>query len=118
MAAEAASTLTGYFTAPGTVRKWMDRGRVGSVCRWAVGQAWGTRLVFWPDVADVAVEAVQRQQELERQRRARALQEARLRELVEGGMELEVAAGRLGMTAARARRVAGSWGSDDEAGAA
>lgn len=117
MAAEAASTLTGYVVPPATVRKWMDRTRVASVCRWTPGEGWGLRLVFWPDVADAAVEAVQRQQELQRRRRERAELEARLRRLVEGGMELEVAAGRLGMTAKRARLVAASW-SGDAAGAA
>lgn len=34
MAAEAASTMTGYLIAPATVRRWMDRTKVASCCRW------------------------------------------------------------------------------------
>ena len=60
MAAEAASTLTGGLVLAGTVRKWMDRGRVASCCAWEPGQSWGVRLVFWPDVADAAVESTSR----------------------------------------------------------
>lgn len=63
MAAEAASTLTGGLVLPGTVRKWMDRGRVGSCCLWAPGERWGVRLVYWPDVADVAVVSTTRRQQ-------------------------------------------------------
>ncbi|MDN4173934.1 hypothetical protein QWY28_13315 [Nocardioides sp. SOB77] len=36
MAAEAATTMTQVPIAPSTVRRWMDRGQVLSVCRWAV----------------------------------------------------------------------------------
>ncbi|MBB3041204.1 hypothetical protein [Nocardioides soli] len=35
MAAEAASTQTGAVIAPGTVRKWMDTGKVRACCRWS-----------------------------------------------------------------------------------
>lgn len=58
MAAEAASTLTGGLVLPGTVRKWMERGRVASCCLWSPGERWGVRLVYWPDVAETAVQAV------------------------------------------------------------
>ena len=34
MAAEAATTMTQVVVAPSTVRRWMDRGKVLSVCRW------------------------------------------------------------------------------------
>ena len=53
MAAEAATTMTGYQVPATTVRKWMDRGLVTSCCRWEPGKRWGTRLVYWPDVAEL-----------------------------------------------------------------
>lgn len=56
MAAEAASTLTGYLVLPGTIRKWVQRG--GKVAS-KLGPT-GVRLVFWPDVAQAAEAAVQR----------------------------------------------------------
>lgn len=55
MAAEAASTLTGYLVLPGTIRKWVQRSKVNS----QLGPT-GVRLVFWPDVAETAEAAVQR----------------------------------------------------------
>lgn len=60
LAAEAASTLTGRLVPATTVRKWMDRGRVGSLCLWRPGQRWGQRLVYWPDVADIAAASLRR----------------------------------------------------------
>lgn len=60
LAADAASTLVGHPVFATTVRKWMDRGKVGSCCLWVPGHFWGQRLVFWPDVADEAVAAVAR----------------------------------------------------------
>lgn len=57
LAADAATTLTGRLVPASTVRKWMDRGQVGSLCAWSPGQVWGQRLVFWPDVADRATMA-------------------------------------------------------------
>lgn len=62
MAAEAASTLTGHHIAAATVRKWMDRDQVTSCCLWTVGRPSGQRLVFWPDVADRALDLVERRQ--------------------------------------------------------
>jgi hypothetical protein len=60
VAAEAASTLTDGLVLAGTVRKWMDRGKVTSCCLWTPGRAWGVRLVFWPDVAEQAVLSARR----------------------------------------------------------
>lgn len=60
MAADAAATLTGHPLPASTVRKWMDRGKVASCCVWRPGVPWGVRLVFWPDVADMALDAVRR----------------------------------------------------------
>jgi hypothetical protein len=57
LAADAASTLTGHPVPATTVRKWMDRGLVASMCSWRPGQVWGQRLVFWPDVAERATAA-------------------------------------------------------------
>lgn len=53
MAAEAATTMTGFAVPPATVRKWMDRGQVSSCCRWEPGRRLGIRLVYWPDVAEL-----------------------------------------------------------------
>lgn len=69
MAAEAASTMTGYLIAPAMVRKWMDRAKVASCCRWAPRAPWGLRLVFWPNVADPAAEFVERAVAAEARRR-------------------------------------------------
>lgn len=55
LAAAAATTLTGRHILATTVRKWMDRGQVASLCTWHPGQPWGQRLVYWPDVADRAL---------------------------------------------------------------
>jgi hypothetical protein len=71
MAADAASTLVGLQVPAATVRKWMDRGKVGALCEWKPGRPWGTRLVYWPDVAVEAVEAVARAQRTEEARRTR-----------------------------------------------
>lgn len=56
LAAGAASTLTGRLFPASTIRKWMDRGQVGAMCRWRRGERWGQRLVYWPDVAERATE--------------------------------------------------------------
>lgn len=55
MAAEAASTLVGKLVPSSTVRQWIVREKVAS----RLGDT-GVRLVFWPDVADRAVEAARR----------------------------------------------------------
>jgi len=67
MAAEAASTLVGMIVPAGTVRKWVERGKVASRLNGT-----GVRLVFWPDVADEAVAAVRRSELAELRRRRRA----------------------------------------------
>lgn len=97
MAADAASTLVGLLVPESTVRKWMDRGKVAGLCEWTPGVAWGQRLVFWPDVAAEAVEAVARAQEAEQRRQQRAIVEERWRELVESGVKPKTAAKRLGI---------------------
>lgn len=78
LAADAASTLTGQLVPPVNVRRWMDRGKVSGCCVWTyqhvgpcldetwhtgcrlLSHDWGQRLVFWPDVADEAIAAVER----------------------------------------------------------
>ena len=104
MAAEAATTLTGHVLPPATVRKWMDRGKVASLCRWAPGKVWGLRLVYWPDVADEAVEAVRRWKELERARARRVAEFAAWSEAVDEGEDPVVAGERLGIHAQRVQR--------------
>lgn len=87
LAADAASTLVGHPVFATTLRKWVDREKVASCCAWTPGHRWGQRLVFWPDVADEAVAAVER---------ARAAAEAKARraerEAEELAAELEEAA--------------------------
>ena len=97
MAAEAASTQTGIVFPPATVRKWMDRGQVGALCRWRPGVEWGLRLVFWPDVADQAAAAVIRHHEREMAKRLRAEQKAALAVAVEAGEDPHEAGKRLGI---------------------
>jgi len=108
MAAEAATTLTGHLVPAATVRKWMDRGKVAALCVWRVEQdskgrpvvplrpvPWGMRLVFWPDVADAAVDAVRRMLELEQERRRRAQEYADWSKAVLGGEDPHEAGARL-----------------------
>lgn len=104
MAAEAATTLTGHVLPPATVRKWMDRGKVASLCRWAPGKMWGLRLVYWPDVADEAVEAVRRWKELEQARARRAKQFEAWSEAVDAGEDPAVAGERLRIHPQRVQR--------------
>lgn len=107
MAAEAASTQTGIVFPPNTVRRWMDRGRVSSMCRWkppgadGVATRWGQRLVFWPDVAEEAAAAVIRAHEHEMAKRIRAEQKAGLAVAIEAGEDPKVVAVRLGIHPAR-----------------
>lgn len=58
VAAEAATRLTGRAVPMTTVRKWMDRGEVGSLCLWTRGRFWGQRMVYWPDVRDRATRPI------------------------------------------------------------
>lgn len=79
LAADAASTLVGYPITALVVRRWMDRNKISACCLWEVDHlvkpctdpVWhstcriaskmhGTRLVFWPDVADEAVASKER----------------------------------------------------------
>lgn len=103
MAAEAASTMTGYVFPPGTVRRWMDRGKVGAMCRWSPGVSTGLRLVFWPDIADEAAAAVVRYQAAEAERRRKAEQRAAWLEAVAAGEDPEEAGVRLGIHPNRLR---------------
>jgi hypothetical protein len=73
MAAEAATTMTGYMIPAGTVRKWCDRGKVASKL-----SSTGVRLVYWPDVADEATAAVARHLAAAEERRRKAELEAKL----------------------------------------
>jgi hypothetical protein len=95
MAAEAATTQTGVVINPATVRKWMDRGHVGSVCRWSAGVRAGLRLVYWPDVAQLAADAVVRAHLRETARRFRAEQKAALAVALEAGEDPKKAGVRL-----------------------
>lgn len=113
MAADAATQLTGHLVPASTVRKWMDRGRVAALCVWRCDQApdgglspvpWGMRLVFWPDVADAAVEAVRRLVEVEQERRRRAAQYAAWCEAVDAGEGERAAGDRLGIHPERIKR--------------
>lgn len=73
IAADAATTLVGLPVPAATVRKWAEREKVGWLCQWRAGVAAGLQLVYWPDVAEAAVEAVDRAKEAaaRRQRRDR-----------------------------------------------
>ena len=103
MAAEAASTMTGHVFAAATVRRWMDRGKVGSVCRWVPGASWGLRLVFWPDVADQAALAVERAARVEADRISRARQLEQVAKVVARGQDPKVWAKRHGVHPNRVR---------------
>jgi len=113
MAAEAAQTLVGHQVLPGTVRKWMDRGKVAAMCQWSceeledgslVPLGWGLRLVFWPDVADEALAMVRRLAEAEQARKRRALEYARWSEAVADGEDPRAVGVRLGIHPERVRR--------------
>lgn len=71
IAAEAASTLTGHELPASTLRQWIVRDKVASKL-----SEQGARLVFWPDVADEAVAAVQRALKAADARRRRAKRDA------------------------------------------
>lgn len=103
MAATAASEITDGLVLAGTVRKWMDRNKVASCCVWEPGKTWGMRLVFWPDVADAALDLNRRvaAARLEQQRRAR--EHAAWSEAVAGGEDPKAAGVRLGLSPARVR---------------
>lgn len=117
MAAEAASTLTGYFIAPATVRRWMDRGQVVSCCRWKRGEQWGLRLVFWPSVAEVASAAAERHARALAERMELERQEQALRAAVDAGEDVAAAGRRLRIHAKRVARFVAKWaGESGEAG--
>lgn len=97
LAAEAATDLVGMTISESTVRKWLERGKVSGLCAWTPGRAWGQRLVYWPDVAAEAVDAVARLQAAEERRRQRAVVEAKWRAAVARGEKPRVAAKRLGI---------------------
>lgn len=109
MAAEAATTQTGMAFPPNTVRRWMDRGKVGSICRWTRGVTWGQRLVFWPDVADEAAASVVRQHEAEQKRLQRERQKTQLATAMAAGEALDRAASRLGIHPARVEVFLAEW---------
>lgn len=115
MAAEAATTMTGYHVPAATVRKWMDRGKVAAVCRWSPGTEWGLRLVFWPDVADEAAAAVVRAQAAAAAREARARQAGLLAAAVAAGEDVDAAGRRLGIHPARVRAIVDEWAAVEHA---
>lgn len=98
IAAEAATTLTGYLVPSSTVRKWVDRGKVASQLT-----EQGARLVFWPDVADEANEAVTRALVAAEARRRRQKELADLVAAVARGEDPGAAGKRLGIHPARLR---------------
>lgn len=112
LAADAASTLTHQPVLAVTVRKWMDRGKVSGCCVWGfdhlvpcqdpiwhqncriAGRTNGQRLVFWPDVAEAAAEAVERAKAaaIARDEKAKRDEEKRLaEEAKDAGLAAEVA---------------------------
>lgn len=84
LAADAASTLVGYPVFATTVRKWAQREKVAWCCVWScdrvgsvlVSRPSGQRLVFWPDVAEEAANAVERARRAAEARARRAEREA------------------------------------------
>ncbi|MCL8026328.1 hypothetical protein [Nocardioides bruguierae] len=119
MAADAASTQTGMVVPAATVRKWADRGRVASCCRLVIlergegevvlVQPSPQRLVYWPDVAEAAAEAVARQHELARERDRRAREASRFYALLDGGMRVVDAAERMALHPNRVRSLVAAW---------
>ncbi len=103
MAATAASEITDGLVLAGTVRKWMDRTKVSSCCLWEPGKTWGVRLVFWPDVADAALDLNRRviAAKVEQQKRAREY--SAWSKAVDGGEDPKAAGVRLRINAARVR---------------
>jgi hypothetical protein len=95
--------MTGGLVLAATVRKWMDRNKVASCCLWEPGKAWGVRLVFWPDVADAALELNRRVIAAELERRRRAEQWTAWSTAVEDGEDPKAAGVRLGIDPARVR---------------
>jgi hypothetical protein len=104
MAAEAATTMTGYMIPAGTVRKWVDRGKVSSRLT-----ATGVRLVFWADVADEAAAAVRRAVTAAADRRRRVELEEQLWTAVAAGMKPRDAGRRLGISRARVVALCEQW---------
>lgn len=100
-AAEAATDVVGMVVTDALVRKWLDRGKVGGLCVWTPGRPWGLRLVYWPDVAAEAIEAVARMMAAAEERRVRAEQEGRWVKAVAAGEDPVVAAKRLGISRQR-----------------
>ncbi|WP_193613147.1 hypothetical protein [Nocardioides lijunqiniae] len=112
MAAEAASTQTGIVFPANTVRRWMDRGKVASLCRWVAGASWGQRLVFWPDVAEEAAAAVERAYVAEQKRAERARQKQQLAAAVASGLDVDEAGRRLGIHPARVEVFVEEWAAE------
>jgi hypothetical protein len=96
MAASAASTLTGHLVPTNTVRQWVVRGKVDSKV-----SAVGVRLVYWPDVADEAAEAVRRLARAAEARRQRDVQRAAWLDAVAAGEDPEAAGERLAIHPSR-----------------
>lgn len=95
--------MTGGLVLATTVRKWMDRSKVASCCLWEPGKAWGVRLVFWPDVADAAVELNRRVAAARLEQQRRAQEYALWSEAVAGGEDPREAGRRMGLAPARIR---------------
>lgn len=76
VAAAAASTLVRVPISEDRLRKWAERGKVASCCTWTEGRVWGARLVYWPDVAEEALAAVERALLAAEARRRKAVKEA------------------------------------------
>jgi hypothetical protein len=92
MAAEAATTMTGLHVPTATLRAWVHRDKVASRLNES-----GTRLVYWPDVADQANEAVARAHKAAVERLRREEQRAALWKAVDAGETPAAAGARLGI---------------------
>lgn len=109
MAAEAATTMTAVPIPPATVRRWAERNKVISMCRWTRGVAWGQQLVQWESVADQAAKAVDRAERAAAERaRVEAQRTALLAAVVEGE-DVDGAGRRLGIHPARVARFEAEW---------
>lgn len=106
MAADAASTLVGMLVPAGTVRKWVERGKVSSRL------TDGIRLVFWPDVADEAQAAKARHLAVLEERRQLQQLEGRLWDAIACGEKPRVAGKRLGVRRARVVELCEQWAAE------
>lgn len=109
MAAEAATTMTGVLIAPATLRRWVERGKVTSICRWVKGATWGQQLVHWESVAEQAAKAVERAERAAAERARLDHQRTVLLAAVRAGEDVDEAGRRLRIHPARVARFEAEW---------